>query len=75
MAYPFLQQWISDTPPAFESVIAHSPREQAFVTDAAGLFSELRPGFVYEFRLKNLTPGGGDFHPAEAYYTLRVVPR
>jgi mono/diheme cytochrome c family protein len=36
---------------------------------------ELRPGFVYEFRLKNLAPGGGEFHPAEAYYTLRVVPR
>jgi glucose/arabinose dehydrogenase len=35
---------------------------------------ELRPGFVYEFRLKNLTPGGGEFHPAEAHYTLRVVP-
>src|SRR5262249_45132254 len=37
--------------------------------------AELRAGFVYEFRLKNLTPGGGEFHPAEAYYTLRVVPR
>jgi mono/diheme cytochrome c family protein len=37
--------------------------------------AELRPGFVYEFRLKNLAPGGSDFHPAEAHYTLRVVPR
>jgi hypothetical protein len=37
--------------------------------------AELRPGFVYEFRLKNLTPGGGDFHPAEAHYTLRIVPK
>jgi hypothetical protein len=36
--------------------------------------SELRPGFVYEFRLKNLSPEG-DFHPAEAHYTLRVVPK
>jgi mono/diheme cytochrome c family protein len=35
----------------------------------------LRPGFVYELRLKNLTPGGGDFHPAEAYYTLNVIPK
>ena len=37
--------------------------------------AEMRPGFVYELRLKNLAPGGGEFHPAEAYYTLRVVPR
>jgi mono/diheme cytochrome c family protein len=36
--------------------------------------AELRPGFVYEFRLKNLSPEG-DFHPAEAHYTLRVVPK
>jgi hypothetical protein len=35
----------------------------------------MRPGFVYELRLKNLAPGGGDFHPAEAHYTLRVVPK
>jgi mono/diheme cytochrome c family protein len=37
--------------------------------------AEMRPGFVYELRLRNLTPGGGDFHPAEAHYTLRVVPK
>jgi hypothetical protein len=36
--------------------------------------AEMRTGFVYELRLKNLSPGGGDFHPAEAYYTLNVVP-
>ncbi len=35
----------------------------------------MRPGFVYELRLKNLAPGGGTFHPAEAHYTLNVVPR
>ncbi len=32
---------------------------------------ELRPGFVYEFHLKNLATGDEMFHPAEAYYTLR----
>ncbi len=32
---------------------------------------ELREGFVYEFHLRNLSPGGGEFFPAEAYYTLR----
>ncbi len=37
--------------------------------------AEMRPGFVYELRLKNLTPGGGDFFPAEAHYTLNVVPK
>jgi hypothetical protein len=35
---------------------------------------ELRPGFVYELRLKPLGPAGESLHPAEAYYTLRVVP-
>jgi hypothetical protein len=37
--------------------------------------AELRPGFVYEFRLKNLAPGGAEFFPAEAHYTLRTIPR
>jgi cytochrome c553 len=35
--------------------------------------AEMRPGFVYELRLKNLTHGGV-FHPAEAHYTLNVLP-
>lgn len=35
--------------------------------------AELRPGYVYEFRLRNLTPPGDLFHPAEAYFTLRQV--
>jgi ABC-type transporter Mla subunit MlaD len=46
VAVPYLQQWISDTPPTFSTVIADSPREQAFVTDTAALFSDLRPGFA-----------------------------
>ncbi|MHB1424213.1 MAG: hypothetical protein ACYC3I_13640 [Gemmataceae bacterium] len=37
--------------------------------------AEMRPGFVYELRLKNLALGSGDFHPAEAWYTLRLVPK
>ncbi|HVW36678.1 MAG TPA: hypothetical protein VHB99_05215, partial [Pirellulales bacterium] len=36
--------------------------------------ARLRPGFVYEFRLKQLAPTGLTFFPAEAYYTLRRVP-
>src|SRR5262249_57852644 len=37
--------------------------------------SELRAGHNYELRLKNLTPGGGMFHPDEAHYTMRQIPK
>ena len=46
VAVPFLQDWISTTPPAFSSVIDSSPRLQSFVNDTAALFAELRPGFA-----------------------------
>ncbi|MGZ4232642.1 MAG: MlaD family protein [Solirubrobacteraceae bacterium] len=46
VAVPFLQDWISTTPPAFTSVIDSSPRLQSFVNDTASLFRELRPGFA-----------------------------
>jgi virulence factor Mce-like protein len=46
VAVPYLQEWISQTPPTFETVIADSPRLQSFVTDTAGLFKDLRPGFA-----------------------------
>jgi hypothetical protein len=36
---------------------------------------ELRAGHSYELKLKNLTPGGGVFHPDEAHYTLRKIPQ
>jgi hypothetical protein len=36
----------------------------------------MRPGFVYEFQLKNLAGNNQSFFPAEAHYTLRkVAPR
>ncbi len=35
----------------------------------------LRQGFVYEFHLGPLAPGGKRLWPDEAYYTLRRVPR
>lgn len=35
--------------------------------------AELRPGYVYEFHLRPLS--AGEFFPAEAYYTLNVVPK
>jgi mono/diheme cytochrome c family protein len=34
----------------------------------------LRPGHVYELRLKSLAPAGELFFPAEAHYTLRQIP-
>ncbi len=37
--------------------------------------AEMRTGFVYELRLKNLASGGGDFYPAEAHYTLIRLPK
>ena len=46
VAYPYLQQWISETPPTFSTVIADSPTLQAFVTNTTGLFHDLRPGFA-----------------------------
>jgi ABC-type transporter Mla subunit MlaD len=46
VAVPFLQNWISQTPPTFRTVIAQSPVIQPFLTDTAALFRELRPGFV-----------------------------
>jgi ABC-type transporter Mla subunit MlaD len=46
VAVPFLQDWISQTPPTFSAVIADSPSERAFLLDTAALFSELRPGFA-----------------------------
>ena len=46
VAVPFLQNWISETPPTFETVINDSPTLQAFLLNTTGLFSELRPGFA-----------------------------
>jgi phospholipid/cholesterol/gamma-HCH transport system substrate-binding protein len=46
VATPSLQQFISDTPPAFAAVIADAPTTRPFLTDSAALFSELRPGFA-----------------------------
>jgi len=45
VAYPFLQNWISQTPPTFQTVIARSPAIDPFLKDTAALFAELAPGF------------------------------
>ena len=46
VAVPFLQQWISQTPPTLRTVIAQTPTIRPFVTGTARLFAELRPGFA-----------------------------
>jgi virulence factor Mce-like protein len=45
VAYPSLQQWISQTPPTFRTVIAQSPVIDPFLNDVKALFAELAPGF------------------------------
>jgi ABC-type transporter Mla subunit MlaD len=45
VAYPFLQNWISQTPPTFQTVISQAPTIDPFVQDTAALFKDLAPGF------------------------------
>jgi ABC-type transporter Mla subunit MlaD len=46
VAVPYLQDWISQTPPTFQTVIDQAPSIDPFLTDTAGLFHQLEPGFV-----------------------------
>jgi phospholipid/cholesterol/gamma-HCH transport system substrate-binding protein len=46
VAVPFLQNWISEQPPTYQTVIDDSPQIQPFLTDTAALFTDLRPGFA-----------------------------
>jgi ABC-type transporter Mla subunit MlaD len=46
IAVPYLQDWISQTPPTFEKVIASAPTINPFLSDTAALLGELRPGFT-----------------------------
>lgn len=36
---------------------------------------KMKQGFVYEFHLRSLVPAGEPWFPAEAFYTLKRVPR
>jgi virulence factor Mce-like protein len=45
VAVPYLQNWISDTPPAEQSLITQGPTIRPFVSDTATLFKQLEPGF------------------------------
>jgi ABC-type transporter Mla subunit MlaD len=46
IAVPFLQEWISQTPPTLQTVIDQTPTLDPFLKDTAGLFRQLRPGFA-----------------------------
>ena len=46
VARPYLQDWIAQTPPTFQTVIDDSPAEQAFAKDTAQLFADLRPAIA-----------------------------
>ena len=46
VARPYLQDWIAQTPPTFQTVIDQAPTIRPFVTDTAALFHELAPGFA-----------------------------
>lgn len=46
VASPYLQNWISQTPPTFQSVIDNGPAIGAFASDTGRLFATLAPGFA-----------------------------
>ena len=45
VATPYLQNWIAQTPPTFQSVIDDGPAITPFALDTAELFKKLEPGF------------------------------
>ncbi|HTW13239.1 MAG TPA: MlaD family protein [Solirubrobacteraceae bacterium] len=46
VAVPYLQDWISQTPPTFQAVISDAPSIEPFALDTANLFAKLQPGFA-----------------------------
>jgi virulence factor Mce-like protein len=46
VAKPYLQDWIAQTPPTFQSVISDGPAIGRFATNTAQLFADLKPGFA-----------------------------
>ncbi|MGH2835446.1 MAG: MlaD family protein [Solirubrobacteraceae bacterium] len=45
VATPYLQQWIQQTPPTFQTVVSDGPAIGGFATDTGQLFADLKPGF------------------------------
>ena len=46
VARPYLQDWIAQTPPTFQTVASDGPAIGGFATDTAQLFADLRPGIA-----------------------------
>jgi len=46
VATPYLQDWIRQTPPTFQSVISDGPKIGSFAKDTGQLFADLKPGFA-----------------------------
>ena len=46
VARPYLQNWILQTPPTFQTVASDGPQIGSFATDTAQLFADLRPGIA-----------------------------
>jgi ABC-type transporter Mla subunit MlaD len=45
VATPYLQDWIKQTPPAFQTVVSDAPAIGSFAKDTGQLFTDLKPGF------------------------------
>ena len=46
VARPFIQQFISESPPTFDTAIAEFPLQRPFLRNSAAFFRELRPGIA-----------------------------
>ncbi|MEA2330035.1 MAG: phospholipid/cholesterol/gamma-HCH transport system substrate-binding protein [Thermoleophilaceae bacterium] len=44
VARPFIQQFISESPPTLDTAITEFPKQRPFLRNSAGFFRELRPG-------------------------------
>ena len=56
-----------------ESPVSARPARDGMSVDL--VLDQLRAGFVYAFRVRPLTDDDDAFYPAEAFYTLRRIPR
>jgi mono/diheme cytochrome c family protein len=77
----FLSSYTRESTPAYGGDDRDRRQEEVADIRVAGdgrrveiQLENLRAGFVYELRLKNLSPGDREFFPAEAHYTLRTIP-
>jgi len=46
VAKPYLQKWIAQTPPTFQTVVSDGPTIGSFAKDTGQLFADLQPGFA-----------------------------